>query len=91
MALPTKYEEAELYSLLNDVYDRGYVVIYISKLWRFLGKGSRAAGTWKALLDCWVDSRDGNKRSDLNICEMPGEYILLTTASTESVKVWAGE
>jgi hypothetical protein len=87
----SKYSDYELSELLNDVYDKGYLVIYISKLWRLLGKGNRAAGTWKALLDAWEESRDGNKREALHIAELPGEYILLSRLATEPAIVWAGE
>jgi len=87
----SKYAEYELSELLNEVFDKGYVVLYISKLWRLLGKGSRAAGTWKALLDAWEESRDGNKRDGLHICEIPGEYILLSKCATEPATAWAQE
>ncbi len=87
----TKYEEHELESLLFDVVDQGYVIMHISKLWRLLGKGSRAAGTWVALLDAWQEIRETNKRSDLRICELPGEYIFLSRIGTDSVRNWAGE
>jgi hypothetical protein len=87
----SKYAEYELYEILNDVFDKGYAVVYISKLWRLLGKGSRAAGTWRALLDAWEESREGNQRSSLHICELPGEYILITKGSTERATAWAGE
>jgi hypothetical protein len=87
----SKQAEYELSELLNEVFDKGYLVIYISKLWRLLGKGSRAAGTWKALLEAWEEAREGNKRDALHICEIPGEYILITKVATEPAIVWAGE
>jgi hypothetical protein len=89
--MASRHAEYELSELLNEVFDRGYGVFYISKLWRLLGKGSRAAGTWKALLDAWEESREGNKRNGLYICEMPGEYILLSKVATDKAVVWAGE
>jgi hypothetical protein len=87
----SKYSDYELSELLNDVHDKGYLVIYISKLWRLLGKGNRAAGTWKALLDAWEESRDGNERESLHIAELPGEYILLSRFATKPAMVRAGE
>lgn len=86
-----KQAEYELSELLNDVFDKGYVVLHIAKLWRLLGKGSRAAGTWKALLDAWEESREGNKRNGLYLCEIPGEYILLSKVTTDKAIIWAGE
>jgi hypothetical protein len=87
----SKYAEYELHELLNEVCDKGYAVIYISKLWRLLGKGNRAVGTWRSLLDEWTDAREGNKRKGLHISELPGEYILLTKEKTEPVYSWAQE
>lgn len=87
----SKYADYELSELLNEVRDKGYLVIYIGKLWRLLDKGSRAAGTWKALLDSWEEARENNQRKDLHIRELPGENILLSTEATEPVVVWAGE
>ena len=89
--MPSKQAEYELSELLNEVFDRGFVVIYISKLWRLLGKGNRAAGTWRALLDAWEEAREDNEREDLHICELPGEYILLSKSATEKAVRWAGE
>jgi hypothetical protein len=87
----SKYADYELSELLNDVNDKGYVVIYIGKLWRLLGKGNRAAGTWRTLLDAWEEAREGNKRNSLHICEIPGDYILISRVATEPAKNWAGE
>jgi hypothetical protein len=87
----SKYAEYELYELLNDVFDKGYVVIYIQKLFRLLGKGNRSQGTWKALLDAWEKAKEGNDRSSLYISELPGEYILITKINTEQAMVLAGE
>ncbi len=89
--MASKQAEYELSELLNDVSDKGFVVLYISKLWRLLGKGNRAAGTWKALLDAWEESREGNKRNGLYICQMQGDYMLISKVATERVEVWAGE
>ena len=78
----SKYAQHELHEILNEVADIGYAVIRISKMFRLLGKGNRAAGTWRALLDEWEESREGNERSKLNISEIPGDYILLTTVAS---------
>lgn len=87
----SKYAEHELHEILNEVIDRGYGVIPIAKLWRLLGKGNRAVGTWRALLDEWVEAKEGNQRDSLNICEIRGEHILLTTVATDRATVWAQE
>ena len=89
--MASKYDAYELSSLLNDVTDKGFLVIHLAKLWRLLGKGSRAAGTWRALLDGWEEARDGNERVGLHVCELPGEYILLTIKPTEPARIWAAE
>jgi hypothetical protein len=81
----------ELETFLQDVADKGFGVIYIAKLWRLLDKGSRAAGTWKALLDAWEELGHGFERSEIHICEVSHEYLVLTTHATEPIAQWAGE
>ncbi len=84
-----KNEVYEMESLLYEVEYHGYKVIPLQKLYRLLTKGNRAAGTWKALLDVWVEI--GQDRVDLHIAELPGENLLLSKVRTEPVRKWAGE
>jgi hypothetical protein len=81
----------ELESLLFEIDDKGYVIIHISKLWRLLEKGSRAAGTWKELLDAWEEHGGGRKRSDLHMFESNHEYLVISKVKTNSVMKLAGE
>jgi hypothetical protein len=84
-----KNEVYEMESLLYEVEYHGYVIIPLGKIYRLLDKGSRAAGTWKALLDVWEEI--GHDRHDLHIAELPGENIFLSKVGTEPVRRWAGE
>ena len=89
--MASKQQAYELESFLQDIADRGYGIIYISKLWRLLEKGSRAPGTWKALLDVWEELGDDYDRSELHMCEVRGEYLIITTSPTKSMQKWAQE
>lgn len=89
--MPTKAQTYELESLLWDVVDKGFVIIHISKLWRLLDKGSRAAGTWKALLDAWDEIDHGKERSDLHIFEAKHEYLVISATPSELIVTKAGE
>ncbi|MCL6286187.1 hypothetical protein M3P21_22090 [Ruegeria sp. 2012CJ41-6] len=80
----------ELESLLYEIDDKGYVVVALERLYRLLGKGNRAAGTWRALLDAWEEI-DG-EREDLYMLEMEGTgNVLLTSEATSPVARSAGE
>jgi hypothetical protein len=79
----------EIESLLYEVDYCGYVVIPLRKLYRLLNKGNKAAGTWRALLDVWEET--GHERADLNIADLPGDRLLLTNVTLDSVTRWAGE
>ena len=81
----------ELESLLFEIDDKGYVVIYIAQFWRLLDKASRAAGTWKELLEAWEEHGGGRKRSDLHIFEANCQYLVISKVKNESVMRWAGE
>ena len=82
-------ENYEMESMLYEVEYHGFNVIPLTKVYRLLDKGNRAAGTWKALLDVWEST--GHRRSDLHISELPGALLLLTMIKTERVMKWAGE
>jgi hypothetical protein len=84
-----KSEQYELESILSDLQYAGIATISLRKLFRLLGKGNRAAGTWKSLLDAWEEA--GGDRSSLHICQIPHEMILLSTVPTKAVTDWAGE
>ena len=86
----TKYDEYELDSLMYDIRENGYITINRYKIWRLLGKGSGAAGTWKAFLDAWVELDSSHKRSDLHIYEYDGKYHI-GYPKTERMTKWAGE
>ena len=88
--MPSKYDDYELDSRLNDLREQGYIFINKYKLWRLLGKGSGAAGTWKALLDAWVESNSANTRSALHGFELRDQYFL-TIVETTPLENWAGE
>jgi hypothetical protein len=75
----------EIESFLHEVIEKGFCVIHISKLWRLLGKGSRASGTWKALLDIWEELGSGYERSDLYMFETNHQYIVISRHQNESV------
>ncbi len=87
----SKNQSYELESLLFDVKEKGYSHIGKYKLWRLLGKGSNAAGTWKALLDSWVELGDSFKRSELRAVELPSGDFIFTTVGADQVIKWAGE
>jgi hypothetical protein len=86
----TKYDEYELDSILHEVKEIGYAFINKYKLWRLLGKGSGAAGTWKALLDAWVELNAINRRNELQGFEL-GDIYFISTVKTTSLENWAGE
>jgi hypothetical protein len=90
LPMTSKYDDYELESLLNDVREQGYIFVNKYKLWRLLGKGSGAAGTWKAVLDTWVESNTANQRSALKGFELRDEYFL-TIMDTTPLEIWAGE
>ena len=79
----------ELEALLYEINYHGYVVVPLRKLYRLLGKGNRAAGTWRALLDAWEGI--GNEREELFIAELPNEMLLISNTATEAVVKWAEE
>jgi hypothetical protein len=81
----------ELESLLLDIQEEGYIRVNKYKLWRLLGKGSNAAGTWKALLDAWEELGENFRRSELRILELPSENFLITKTAIDRVTTWAGE
>ena len=87
----SKNQEYELESLLFDVKEKGYCHIGKYKIWRLLGKGSGAAGTWKALLDAWEELGDSFKRTDLRAIELASGDFILTATQTDRVVKWAGE
>lgn len=81
--------QQELESLLYDIDYHGFIALPLRKLYRLLGRGNRAAGTWAALLDAW-EAIEGN-RGDLHIVELANETILITNVATEPVQQWAQE
>ena len=91
MEVPNRQKDYELESLLREVDDHGFVVIYITKIWRLLDKWSRAAGTWKALLDAWEEMDSKHKRADLHILEVSHEFIVITRTASAPMIQWAGE
>lgn len=74
---------------LSEVIDCGSATVRLTQLYRYLRKGNRAAGTWKALLDAWEGL--GQRRNDLMITELPNERLLLSRFRLERVTEWAGE
>ena len=86
-----KFADYELSELLNEVVEKGYIVISGPKLLRLLGKGNKAAGTWRTLLDAWIEVRDYNKRNGLHICQIPYDHFILSREPTTAVMDWAGE
>ncbi|PPD46476.1 MAG: hypothetical protein CTY15_00135 [Methylocystis sp.] len=86
-----EFKKYELENLFSEIDDKGFVVIHIFKLWRFLGKGSRAQGTWKTLLDTWEFHSGGRDRGELYIFEAMHEYLVITKKTPEPVQAWAGE
>lgn len=88
-AIEYKMLQHELESLLHEVEHEGFLVLPLHKLYRLLGRGNRAAGTWSALLDAWEGV--GYERRALQIAELAGEKILLTVVPTEVATSWSGE
>lgn len=88
--LPSRHEEYELGSILYEAKEQSFTFVNKYKLWRLLGKGSGAAGTWKSLLDHWQEIDKQNKRSELYVFDINGTY-LITTQKSEKVQQWAGE
>jgi hypothetical protein len=84
-----KNEQYEIESILFDIYYHGYITIKLEKLYRILGKGNRAAGTWKALLDVW-EGIDGD-RTDLYATELIDGMLILTNKPVDQLTTWAGE
>ncbi len=78
----------ELESLLHEIDYEGFLILPLEKLYRLLGKGNRAAGTWQALLDAW-EGIDGDI-NQLRIAELINERLLITIEKTEKVTKWAG-
>ena len=74
---------------LNEVVDRGFTILRLSQLYRYLERGNRAAGTWRSLLDAWEGL--GQNRRELQIVELPYETLLLTRYGVERVTLWAAE
>ena len=85
----SKHDVYELKSMLFEIAEKGHVFVSKYKVWRVLGKGSGAAGTWSALLDEWEETT-GQERSKLHIFELNGQYFL-SYNPTASVMAWAGE
>ncbi|MGH7037766.1 MAG: hypothetical protein ACREE4_15045 [Stellaceae bacterium] len=77
----------ELDELLHQVREAGYAEVRLRKLFRFLDKGNKAAGTWRKLLEEW--QRLGYPPDELFIIELPGERILLVWRKPDSVQDWA--
>jgi|SRR5271155_5016934 len=87
-----KNENYELESLLYEIDYKGFTVIPLIKLYRLLGKGSRAAGTWRALLDVWEGMEGGARnRWDLYIFETPSQDVVITKFMTKRAGAMAGE
>lgn len=87
----SKSQEYELESILYDVKEKGYSYVGKYKVWRLLGKGSNAAGTWKALLDSWVELGDSFKRTELRGVELPSGDFIFTSVKADQIVKWAGE
>lgn len=85
-----KSEQYELESVLYEIDYHGFITIKRDRLYRLLGKGNRAAGTWKALLDVW-EGIDGD-RGELHAVEFEQEGLLLiTNKPLVPLTSWAGE
>ncbi|HZU87912.1 MAG TPA: hypothetical protein VE993_01520 [Stellaceae bacterium] len=86
---PVRYRDlrSELDELLHQVREAGYAEIRLRKLFRFLGKGSRAKGTWHELLEEWQGL--GYPAAELFIKELPGERILLIWGKPDPIQDWA--
>lgn len=84
-----KHEQYEIESILADINYKGFVTIPLTKLYFLLGRGNRAAGTWRALLDVWEGI--GGQRTDLHIAELPHEMLLISKQRVEPLTSWAGE
>ena len=78
----------ELETYLHQLGYQGYILIHLQHLYRLLGKGNRAAGTWVALIEAY--EAIGGKRGDLHIAELHHGMLLISLHSTEPVKRWAG-
>lgn len=76
----------ELEELLHEVREAGYAEVHLLKLYRLLGKGNRAAGTWKKLLQEWQAL--GYKNDELYIRELPGDRLILIWRNPAPVKDW---
>jgi hypothetical protein len=81
-----RQETYELESHLHDVYLEGFGIFSIYKIYRLLGKGNRAAGTWAALLDVWESL--GYEKSNLHIAEIAKDKILLSLVATDPITKW---
>ena len=77
----------ELEELLHQVREIGYSELHLRKLLRLLGKGSRAAGTWRKLLEGWQAL--GYPADELFVRELPSERILLIWRKPDLVQDWA--
>ena len=84
-----KNEIYELESLLYEIDYHGYVTLKLDKLYRLLGRGNRAAGTWKALLDVW-EGIDGD-RNELHVAELMDGVLLITNKPLDRLTTWANE
>lgn len=84
-----KYEQYEMESLLYEVDYHGVLIIKVDKVLRLLGKGNKAAGTWRALVDIWEGI--GGARSDLYVAELTDGMLLITTQQLDRLTKWAGE
>ena len=88
--MSSKYDDYELESLLYEVKEIGFVFVNKYKLWRILGKGSGAAGTWKLVLDTWQEIDGKNARDALHGFEIGTNYLISMIATTP-LEGWAGE
>ncbi|HVH77361.1 MAG TPA: hypothetical protein VM755_20785 [Stellaceae bacterium] len=77
----------ELAELLHQVHEAGYAQVHLRKLLRLLGKGSRAAGTWRKLVEAWEEL--GYEADELYCIELPGERILLIWRKPDRVRDWS--
>lgn len=84
-----KILQLQLEQMLYRVTYEGASIIFLRELYRLLGRGNRAAGTWVALLDAWEGI--GRDRRELQIAELYNEVILLTCTPTTPATDWAGE
>jgi hypothetical protein len=86
-----KGEQYELETLLHRVREQGYIRVPKYTVWRLLGKGSNASGTWRALLDVWEGLGDGYKRSSLHLTEMLPYHFVITESPSAPMTKLAGE